>query len=184
MLAIHLFILTIEEHYMVSGDINKVLCNNLGAIYTFKRPSQRVTSRAKNADVQRVLRQIQGLMTSTRDSKHVCAHQDESKLRSALSIESQLNCRCDDLAKAAVCEAMTEVAGPSQEYILPLENICVFIDDVKQTTDVAEDLRFHIGRQSARKLYAKLNIIDNDTFVSVAWETKVSLSMMLSCVLA
>ena len=68
--------------------------------------------------------------------------------------------------------------------MLPLEDVCIFIDDIKQTTDVANALRFHMGRQSARKLYAKLNIIDNDTFVSVAWETKVSLSMMLSCVLA
>ena len=119
MLAIHLFILTIEEHYMVSGDINKVLCNNLGAIYTFKRPSQRVTSRAKNADVQRVLRRIQGLMTSTLDSKHVCAHQDGIKRRSALSIKAQLNCRCDNLDKADVCEAMTEVPGLSQGYASP-----------------------------------------------------------------
>ena len=54
--------------------------------------------------------------------------------------------------------------------MLPLEDVCIFIDDIKQTTDVANALRFHMGRQSARKLYAKLNIIDNDAFVSVAWD--------------
>ena len=53
---------------------------------------------------------------------------------------------------------------------MPLEDACVFINDVKQTTDVAKDLRFHIGRQSAKKLYAELNLMDNDTFDSVAWD--------------
>ena len=65
---------------------------------------------------------------------------------------------------------MTEVPGSSQGYILPLEDVCVCIDDIKQTMDVAKDLRFHIGRQSARKLNAQLNIMDNTTFDSVAWD--------------
>ena len=65
---------------------------------------------------------------------------------------------------------MREVPGPAQRLVLPLEDVCVFIDDIKQTTDVAKDLRFHIRRQSARKLYAELNLMDNDTFDSVAWD--------------
>ena len=47
---------------------------------------------------------------------------------------------------------MMEVPGPAQGYVLPLEDACVFINDVKQTTDVAKGLRFHIGRQTAKKL--------------------------------
>ena len=56
MLAIHLFLLAIKEHYMVEGDKNQIFCDNLRAIYTFQRRSQRVTSGEKNADIQRVLR--------------------------------------------------------------------------------------------------------------------------------
>ena len=63
-----------------------------------------------------------------------------------------------------------DVPGLAQELVLPLEDVCVFIDDIKQTTDVAKDLRFYIGRQSTRKLYAELNLMDNDTFDSVAWD--------------
>ena len=96
MLAIHLFLLAIKEHYMVTGDKNQIFCDNLGAIYTFQRRSQRVTSGAKNADIQRVLRQIQNRMTSPLTSKHARAHQDDGKKRLTLSIEAQLNCRCDD----------------------------------------------------------------------------------------
>ena len=91
MLDIHLFLLAIEEHYMVSGNSNQVFCNNLGAIYTFQRCSQRVTLGANNADLQRVLRRIQERMTSSLDAKHVRSHQDDRKQRSALSIEAQLN---------------------------------------------------------------------------------------------
>ena len=45
-----------------------------------------------------------------------------------------------------------------------------FIDNVKQTTDVAKDLRHHIGRRSARKLYADLNVMDHGTVDSVSWD--------------
>ena len=60
-------------------------------------------------------------MTITLTSKHVRAHQNDNKQRSALLIEAQLNCRCDDLAKAAIYEAMMDVPGPAQGYVLPLE---------------------------------------------------------------
>ena len=84
MLAIHLFLLAIGERYIVSWKIDQVFCYILGAIYTFQQRSQRVTSGAKNADVQRVLRQIQARMTSSLDAKHVRAHQDDQRRRSAL----------------------------------------------------------------------------------------------------
>ena len=77
-------------------------------------------------------------MTSSPDSKHVQAHQDGSKRQSALSIEAQLNCHCGDLAKAAVCEAMFEVPGTSQSYILPLEDLSIFIDDVGKEDEEEE----------------------------------------------
>ena len=86
-------------------------------------------------------------MTYFLNTKYVRAHPDNSKQRSAHSIEAQLKCRCDDLAKAAVCEAMSEIPGTPRSYILPLEDVSIFIDDVKQTTDVAKDLRHHIGRR-------------------------------------
>ena len=63
-----------------------------------------------------------------------------------------------------------DAPGPAQGYVLPLEDACVFINDVKQTTDVAKDLHFHISRQAAKKLYAELNLMDNDTFDSIAWD--------------
>ena len=33
-----------------------------------------------------------------------------------------------------------------------------------------DDLQFYIGRETAKELYAKLNLVDNDTFNSVAWD--------------
>ena len=65
---------------------------------------------------------------------------------------------------------MFETLGTPRSYILPLEDVSIFINDIKQTTDVAKDPRHHIGRRSARKLYQELNIMENVTFDSVAWD--------------
>ena len=56
-----------------------------------------------------------------------------------------------------------------RRYPAHQEDVSIFINDIKKTTDVAKDLRHNIGRRTARKLYQKLNIMDNDTFDSVAW---------------
>ena len=35
MLAVHLFLLAIKEHYNLGGDNNKIYCKNKGAIFAF-----------------------------------------------------------------------------------------------------------------------------------------------------
>ena len=73
------------------------------------------------------------------------------------------------MAKGAVREAMANVENIPTDNGLPLEDASVTFGDVKQTSDVTKELRFHVGRQKARKLYSELSIMDNTTFDSVAW---------------
>ena len=54
MLAIHIILYAIKEYYRVTGD-SKVLCDNKGAIFTFKKKSKRIPAGAKNNNIQRVL---------------------------------------------------------------------------------------------------------------------------------
>ena len=54
MLAIHLILYAIEDYYGVTGD-SKVLCDNKGALYTFKKKSKQIPAGAKNNDIQRIL---------------------------------------------------------------------------------------------------------------------------------
>ena len=58
MIAIHVFLLYIEEFYKEGGGKNIVACDNKGALFTFAKNGKRVPAAASNADVQRVLREV------------------------------------------------------------------------------------------------------------------------------
>ena len=70
MLVIHLIILAIEEYYGVIGDSN-VLCDNKGALYTFKKRSKQIPAGAKNNDIQKVLWQVKNKTKSIHLLHHV-----------------------------------------------------------------------------------------------------------------
>ncbi len=106
MLAIHLLLHAVEQFYQSAGEDNKIYCDNKGAIYTFSKQHKRVSAGSKNSDIQRVLRRVQAQMSSSHQHRHDKAHQDNYRRRNQLSLAAQLNCECNDLAKAAVIEAV------------------------------------------------------------------------------
>ena len=69
------------------------------------------------------------------------------------------------------------------KYRLPLEAACVFVEGVKQTTDVGKDLKHVIARQEARDFYAtKFNegkgLMPQEAFDSVDWD---AVKLVLAC---
>ena len=92
-------------------------------------------------------------MESCHIARHVKAHQDDYIRRASLLIEAQLNCIHDNMLKTAINNAVGHRSN--KRDILLLEDVCVFVDGEKQTTDVIKGLRFSIGRQKAREFYAK-----------------------------
>ena len=88
MLAIHLFFLATEEYYDMIGNNNNILCDNMGAFYTFQQQSKWVPSGAKNSDVKRLLHQVLNRMKSLHLHHHVKAHQDNYTHCSRLSLNS------------------------------------------------------------------------------------------------
>ena len=100
MLAIHLFLHAVETLCQVTGTGTNVFCDNKGAIYTFSKKHRRVSTGTKNNDIHRVLRQVQSCMKSSQNHHHVEAYQDDHQRRHRLGLPAQLNCECDDLAKA------------------------------------------------------------------------------------
>ena len=83
MLAIHLILYAIGEYYGVTGG-NNILCYNKGALYTFRKKSNRIPAGAKNNNIQRVLRQGKSKMKSIRFLHNVKGHQDSNKRREDL----------------------------------------------------------------------------------------------------
>ena len=160
MLAIRLFLLVVEEHFEVSSSDNGVCCDNKGALYTFGKKSKRVPSGKTNTDIQRVLRTIQSRTRSSFRQHHVKAHQDEVKRWAHMSLEEKLNFQCDKMAKEAIKSYVVTCINqggddPATKFCLPLESARVFVNGVKQTTDVGKGLTHHIGRHQAKQFYQK-----------------------------
>ena len=160
MLAIRLFLLAVEEYHGVITKDNRICCDNKGALFTFEKKSKRVPSGKANTDIQRVLRSINARMKSNFVQQHAKAHQDEVKKWSQMTFVEKLNFRCDILAKEAIKEylakemdrlletvtnGVTFAPDPYDKYMLPLEAACVYIEGVKQMTEVGKGLNHVIG---------------------------------------
>jgi hypothetical protein len=171
MLAIHLVLLTMEEHYGEIPSAAKIFCDNKGTILTFSRRHKRVSSTVVNHDILRVLRQIQGKSKLHHRIQHVKAHQDEHFALHMLDLEEWLNYDCDRRAKRAIRDAWSrKMERQSIIYTLPMEAAAVYIEGEKQTTDIAKALRYNIGKANARRFYADEKIMANEIFDSVVWE--------------
>ena len=70
-----------------------------------------------------------------------------------LSTEQQLNCICDQLAKEAVRQSLGFSDRSAPQLRLPRESAAVFVAGMKQTTDVAQDVRFELSRINAERFY-------------------------------
>ena len=117
-----------------------------------------------------MLRRIQTTSKLTHKLQHVKAHQDDNVPFRLLSLDAKLNFECDLRAKHAVQQAIADDASFSTTiYSLPLEQASVFFDGSKQTSDIAKELRYQIGRRNARQFYQDEKIMDNSTFDSIAW---------------
>ena len=112
-----------------------------------------MSSGKSNTDIQRVLQAINSQTQSNFIQHHVKAHQDKVKKWKDMSYVEKLNFQCDKMAKEAMDNHLDEPMYPTQEtagtptvYQLPLEAACVLVDRVKQTTDVAKDLKRVISK--------------------------------------
>ena len=172
MLAIHIFLHAVEKYFHAHGGSNSIYCDNKGAIYTFAKQHKRVSAGIKNNDILRVLRRVQHSMASSHSHTHVKAHQDDARNRNSLLLPAQLNCHCDDLAKAAVIEAVFDrtYGGIGLPQPLPLEVARVYIAGNKQTTDLSKALRFHVGKAQARQFCIDERLMEGREFDEVDWE--------------
>ena len=103
-----------------------------------------------------------------------------------MTYEERLNSTCDRLAKDAITKHILEenerrlealTAGkrykpePYDKYRLPPEVACVYVDGVKQTTEVGKGLKHAIGRQEAKAFYAALFEVDKGLMPPEAFDT-------------
>ena len=86
--------------------------------------------------------------------EHVGGHQDRIKLWKNLTLEEQLNVKCNELVKSMVhCSILDEAQVTRGVQLLTLENVAVLVDNTKLMTDVSTEVRYCLGEMEARKFY-------------------------------
>ena len=133
----------------------KVCCDNQGALHKSEEVRRRIPVGASQADIKRAFRNVKHGLKAQLTYEWVESHQDRYKLWWQLPLEQQLNCICDDLAKAAVRSSLGSTARTAPQLRLPRESAAVFIAGIKQTSDVAHDVRFQLSLVEAERFYTK-----------------------------
>ena len=137
----------IQNHPSIS-----IWCDNKGAINRASDSSRRIKCGRPCADILRILRTIRYKLALDISFHHVKSHMDDQLSWEQLSLEQQLNCNCDALAKAAISRAIdsfqTKRSLPTG--LLPKEAVALFVHHQKITSDPTNSLRYLLSKAEAR----------------------------------
>jgi hypothetical protein len=89
-----------------------------------------------------------------------------------LSLEQQLNCDCDTLAKASITRAIENSQGsgyPSTD-LLPKESVGLFVNRQKITSDPTNELRYLLSKAEARCFLISKKGWTSEQFDEVGWD--------------
>ena len=148
--ALHLFARALEAFFEVSEWSGKMCCDNESALNQASMTRRRVRPSSSCADILRSLRTSKGNISAQFTYEHVDSHMDRYKLWRQLTLEQQLNCICDNLAKSAVHRSI-RVGFRVESYLLPLEDIAIVVNGEKMTSNFDEEIRFDLSRRHARQ---------------------------------
>ena len=101
---------------------------------------------------------------------HVKGHMDRYLLWHQLTLEQQLNCVCDGLAKTAVARCIRLGFQHRQAQLLPHEDAAVIVGGKKATSDFAKPIRFDLSKRFARWYLPSFEGWTTEQFDEVDWE--------------
>ena len=113
LMAIHILLAALEEYYKILPSSGKICCDNEGALYKSKEFWRRIPVGASQSAIKRALQNVKCGMRAKLTYEWVQSHQDRYKLWHQLTIEQQLNCYCDTLAKDSVAHSLNITTAPS-----------------------------------------------------------------------
>ena len=102
LLALHVFLWNVEQHYSLASSPTQNWCYNLDALKATKCPRKCVATGTKQADVFCSLHALHRRHKTTHQYFQVLTHQDDLLSWECLSLQAQLNCICNAQAKAAI----------------------------------------------------------------------------------
>ncbi len=145
LLAIHHLLLSICEFYNIDKTHCKVCCDNIAALQQTEWQQQRIKTSASQADVLRAVWTMKITPALYLLYLHFDAHQDRKKLWWQLTLEEQLNCVCDSLAKVTIIRGMTRRMGRMTIHLLPCEKAAIIVNRYKLTTEMAKEVCYCLG---------------------------------------
>ena len=133
--------------------------------------SRRIKCGRPCADILRLLRSIRQELPLSTSFIHVKAHMDDTLSWEQLSLEQQLNCQCDTLAKAAVSRSLEhDHAHTSIGQLLPRESVGLYVQNRKITSDPAKELRYLLGKMEAKRFLTMEQGWTEDMFEDTGWD--------------
>jgi hypothetical protein len=149
-----------------------VWCDNKGAINSASDSSRRIKCGRPCADILRILRSIRCELPLSATFRHVKSHMDDKLSWEQLTLEQQLNCDCDDLAKASITRAIeaSHAAGYQRTELLPKESVGVFIHQQKITSDPTNSLRYQLSKVEAKLFLTSQQGWSIQQFDDVGWD--------------
>lgn len=168
--ALHLIACAFVELYGGTEHRNRIICDNEKTLWKSKVLRRRISPSTKHADLLRLLRNIKPLIKNTFTYVHMYGHADDNIPFKDLTLEQKLNVFCDHLAKAARWRSIDNEWDISHQS-LPRERVALFLNKVKQTSDISKPMRFFLGRQVARDFYVKELKWTPEQFDEVDWDS-------------
>ena len=148
-----------------------VWCDNKGAVNRASDQSRRIRCGRPCADILRLLRSIRHELPLSTSFLHVKAHMDDRLRWEQLSLEQQLNCHCDSLAKTAISRSLEhDYSHTSRGQLLPKESVGLFVQNRKITSDPANELRYLLGKMEAKSLLTAEQGWTEEMFDDTGWD--------------
>ena len=161
--------LALEEFYDVKNWHGKLCCDNQSALYQASKKLIRIRPGAKGADILRNMRTVKQQLTARFKYEHVDGHMDRILLWHQLPLINKLNCICDQLAKRSVARSINDGFDREGSQTLPREDVSLYVDGVKLTSDVSDPIRFELSKLHAKEFLLTQGWTPSQ-FEEVAWD--------------
>jgi hypothetical protein len=168
--AMHFLVLALEELVQFGSSNMCISCDNEVAVKRANNRPRRVKPRWACGDILRSFRNTRLLIRTHLTFQYVQSHMDDHVSWECMSLEEQLNCQCDCLAKDAVHARMNQVNPPLINYTLPRELVSLRIKGEKITGDPSDCIRQSIGRCQAKQFLLSSRQWSSQQFEAVDWD--------------
>lgn len=149
-----------------------IWCDNKGAVSRASDNSRRIKSGRSCADILRVLCILRMELPMTDAFIHVASHMDDKLSWEQLSLEQQLNCHCDALAKDSVARYLLDQRSGTnpKQRLLPKEAAGIFVRGQKLTSDPSSALRYLLSICAAKSFLCSEQGWSTQQFDKVGWD--------------